>query len=169
MARWKQTGRRTLEQGEQVPAVSATPQWCRDAGQLLGVYEAHLQGYLLRTCDLPALPLVDGLDEARRIVQRFVRACIHPGHSAAKGSKVQLSAAKIFEIDIGNLVLTAWRGAQVARDVQHFIVVKIEPGYRVGRPRESGLLFQVGDPSLGVQYCNPIVLRIAHLVAEDGC
>src|SRR5690606_37450690 len=43
------------------------------------------------------------------------------------------------------------------------------PGYRVGRPRESGLLFQVGDPSLGVQYCNPIVLRIAHLVAEDGC
>ena len=55
---------------------------------------AHSIGNLLDARDHQALPFFDGLDVARRLHQRRVRAGIEPGGAASETLDVQLPASR---------------------------------------------------------------------------
>jgi hypothetical protein len=95
-----------------------------------------------------------------------VRAGVEPGHAASELFDDELSAPQIFTIDVGDLQLAARRRLQIRGDVDHLIVIKIQPRHRIGRSGLRRLFFEADRPSLGVEFDNAVTFRIANEVAE---
>ena len=58
-------------------------------------------------------------------------------HAAAEHLDVQLAAREVGAVDVGDLQLAARRGLEAGGDVDHVVVVEVEPGDGVGRSRAA--------------------------------
>ena len=56
-----------------------------------------------------------------------MRAGVEPGEAAREKLHVQQSAPKIFAIHVGDLQLAAGRGSQIGGDVDHLVVIEVQP------------------------------------------
>src|SRR5262245_57405997 len=117
-----------FEDAEQVTAIGAGLHGARQPREIARRDVAHAVGDLLQTGDHQTLTLLDGLNVARRLHQRFVRAGVEPCDAARQLFDVQLSLVEVGPIDVGDLELAARRWSQPGRDVHHLIVVEIQPG-----------------------------------------
>ena len=89
---------------------------------------AHPEGDLLEAGDHQPLPLFDRLDVVGRLQQRLVRAGVEPRDAARQLLDVQLSALEVRAVDVGDLELAARRRLQAGGDVEHLVVVEVQPG-----------------------------------------
>ena len=100
-----------LQQAQQVLPVAVLLHRLRDAPDVVRGDEAHALGDLLDARDLEPLPLLDGLDEVRRLQQRVVGAGVEPGDAAPEPLDVQLAPLEVRAVDVGDLELAARRRA----------------------------------------------------------
>lgn len=84
-----------------------------------------------------ALPLLDGADEFARLQQAVMRAGIEPGIAARHAFDLELAEREIGVVDVGDLELASRRGLHRGGDVEHAVVVEIEPLVRSIRARTS--------------------------------
>src|SRR6478672_12946995 len=112
---WTRTSALMFEDAEQVPAVGAGLHRARQPREIARRDVAHAIGDLLQTGDHQALTLLDGLNVAGGLHQRFVGAGVEPGDAARQLLDVQLSAVEIGPIDVGDLELAARRRRQPGR------------------------------------------------------
>ena len=136
--------------------------------QLLGGDVVHAIGDFLEAADHQALPLLDRLDEVRRLHERLVRAGVEPRDAAPETLDAQLSTAQILEVDVGDLELAARRRLEVVRNLDDLVVEEIQPCHRERRLRGLRLLFEADRAPVGVELDDAVALGIAHLVAEHG-
>ena len=87
----------------------------------------------------PSLPLLDGLDEVRSLEQRLVGAGVEPGDAAPEQLDVQLAPLQVGP-RFTSVISSSPRaeGARSARDLEHAVVVEVDPGHRVVGARASG-------------------------------
>src|SRR4029453_18763293 len=80
-----------FENAEHVPAVGAGPHGPPQPGEIARRDVPHAIGDLLQTGDHQALTLLDGLNVAGRLHQRFVRTGVEPRDAARQLLDVQLA------------------------------------------------------------------------------
>ena len=97
----------------------------------------------------------------------FMRARIQPGEAATESLDVELAAAEIGAIDVGDLQLAARGGFQSGRDLEHLIVVKVQPRHGVGGAGLSRLFFERQNLAGSVKLHDPVPLGILHRIAKD--
>jgi hypothetical protein len=69
-----------------------------------------------------------------------VGARIEPGEPPAEALNVKLAALQISAINVGDFQLAARRRFEMGGDVEHLVVVEIQTGHGVVRPRLVRLL-----------------------------
>ena len=97
-----------------------------------------------------------------------MRAGIQPGHAAAHNLQPQVTALEIRAIHVGDFVFAAGRWLQRGGDIQHVVVVEVQPRYRVVGLRHRGLLFKTQHTTVRVYLGHPVALGVLHVVAEHG-
>src|SRR5450432_581744 len=85
----------------------------------------------LEAGDLQALPLLQRLNEISRLQQRVGCSRVEPGRAAPEALNVEESFGEIQAVKVGDLQLTARRGAERTRPFHHGVVVEIKPRYGV--------------------------------------
>src|SRR5688500_9876710 len=78
---------------------------------------AHAKSDFLGARDLKPLPALYGLNEGRRLEQRFMGPGVEPRGAAPEKLDRELRALEIDAVDVGDLELAARRRAQGARDL----------------------------------------------------
>jgi hypothetical protein len=86
------------------------------------------------------LTLFDGLNKARRLMERLVGSRIQPSHSATHDLYPELVPPEVLDVDVRYLKFTPGRRLKVRGYVQHLVVVEVEPRDRVVRAGPLGLL-----------------------------
>src|SRR6266496_3427567 len=105
-----------------------------DRSELLdsgGVDVPHPIRYLFHGADLESLTLFDRRDVGCGLQQRLRRTGIEPGDAASQSDDLQVVALEVRAIDVGDLQLATPRGPQPLCDVEHTVVVEVEPGHGV--------------------------------------
>src|ERR1035441_2014195 len=97
-----------------------------------------------------------------------MRAGIEPGGAAAEQLDLQLTALKIPVIHVRDLQLAARRRRKTGGDIEHLVVIEIEPGHRVVRLRLSRLLLDAERAALGVELHDTVTLRVLDVIGEYG-
>jgi hypothetical protein len=81
---------------------------------------------------------------------------------------VQLAGLQVREVHVGDLELAARRRLEPGRDLEDAVVVEVEPGHRVVRPRLLRLLLEPDGAAARVELHDAVALGIAHAIGEDG-
>jgi hypothetical protein len=74
---------------------------------------------------------------------------------------VERRTPKVLAIDVGDLELAAGRGLEARGDLDHVVVVEIEPGDGPARSRAYGLLLERQHAAAGVELHHAVALRVA--------
>src|SRR5262245_46088110 len=118
----------TVEQPQQILSVGARAHRAPDSLESGRVDISHPVGNLFETRHHQSPALLDRLDVIRRLYQRFVRAGIEPRDATSQLFDVQLLSFEVRAIDIGDFELAASGWLQLPGDVDHLVVVEIQPG-----------------------------------------
>jgi hypothetical protein len=137
-------------------------------GEVVAPDPALVERDLLEARDLEALTVLDRLDEVRCLEQRLVRPGVEPRHAAAHQLDAQLAARQIREVHVGDLELAPGGGLEARGDLQHAVVVEIDPRDGVVGARARRLLLDAHDRTVGCELHHAVALGVAHPVAEDG-
>jgi hypothetical protein len=97
-----------------------------------------------------------------------VGAGVEPRGAAAQDLDLEIAQREIAGVDIGDLELAASRGPDLARDVDHSMVVEVEAGHRVVGAGPRGLLFDAHHLACCIELDHAVSRRILYVVAEDG-
>src|SRR5947208_3274519 len=133
------------------------------------VDEACAKRYFLKTGDLQSLPMLDGGDVVAGLEQACLRAGIEPGHAAGEQLHVQLVSIEIHLVQIRDLQLAARRWFQLTAEIDHPLVINVEPRDREVTLRMRWLLFETDSFPVGTEFNHAVAFRIAHLITEDVC
>src|SRR6185437_6863843 len=136
----------SLQDLEQVSAVSRLGERQRQGFQLSGRNVALAVGDLLRAADLQPLPGLDRLDEHGRLEQRLVGSRVEPGHTAPEQLDPQRAALEVLAVDVGDLELAARGRLEARSDIEHMVVVEVKTGHREEGFGGCGLLLDVERP-----------------------
>ena len=111
--------------------------------------------------------MLQHLHELPGLEQRVVRAGVEPGEPAAELDQRRPVLAHVGEVDVGDLQLAARRRLQRARDVDHVVVVEVQPGDRLVRARLLGLLLDGDQLAVRADLADAVALGVLHRVAEQ--
>jgi hypothetical protein len=75
---------------------------------------------------------------------------------------------EIRAVDVGDLELAARGRLEIARDVEHAVVVKVEPGDRVARLRHLRLFLEAHDAPGRVELRDAVALGVGDRIREHG-
>src|SRR5690606_22834985 len=151
----------------QVVAISALRKGRRCARQLLIAQPAAAPGDLLGGPDLEALALFDGLDELARLEQRVEGAGVEPRGAARKHLDVEAAGLKVEAVEVGDLVLAASAGLEVASEGDHGVVVEVQAGHGELRLGGGGLLLERQRLAGRVELNNTVGGGVSHAVGKD--
>src|SRR5436190_12026594 len=157
-----------FDEAAEILTVCARLHRARERGQLRLVDVAHAERNLLETPDHQSLAFLDGLNVARGLHQRLVRAGIEPRHTSGQLFDDELTVPEIRLIDIGNLELASGRRLQSRGDVDDLVVVEIETGDDIGGFRPRGLFLEADRAAVPVELDDAVTFGIANLVTEYG-
>lgn len=90
---------------------------------------------------------------------------VQPGVTTAHQLNVQLAAAEVFLVDVGNFQFAPRGRLDVLGDVNHVVVVEVETGDRVVALRVGRLLLNRQGVHLVVKFDDPKALGIVDVVA----
>ena len=111
--------------------------------------------------------MLDGADEAARLVEALVGPRVEPGEAASEPLDLELPALEIDPVDVGDLQLAARTGGKARGDVEHLIVVEIEAGDCPVRLAIVRLfLDRAGGARRGVKGDHAIAFGILHRISE---
>src|SRR3954447_14685800 len=156
-----------VQEPEQVLAVAALLERAGQRDQPVVVDEAAPPGDLLDAADLPALPLLDDLHELGGLHHRDVGAGVQPRRAPFQDGHGQLLPPEILVVDRGDLQLAAGAGPDPGGDLDHLVVVEVEPRDGVGALGLGRLLLDGDDPAAVVELHHAVVTRVGHVVGED--
>ena len=139
-----------------------------ELNQLVAVDVAHPVGNFFQAGHLEVLPLLNGGDEVGRFHHRIVGPGVEPGIAAAHQLDVELALFEVDRVDVGDFEFAAGRRLDVLGDVDHLVVVEVQPRYRVVRLRLGWLFFDRNGVHLVVEFHHPEAFRIVDVVAKDG-
>ena len=100
-------------------------------------------------------------------MQARARAGVEPREAAAEAHDLELAAAQVFHVHVGDFEFAARRGLEVLRDVHDFVVVNIDARHGVAALGRLGFFLDGNGPALRVELDHAVTLRVAHVVAED--
>ena len=120
-----------FEHVEEILSVGARCHAPCESADVIRRYVAHPVRNLLEACNHQSLSLFDRLHIVGGLDQRIVGSGVEPSDATPKPFDVQLPALEIRSIDIRDFKLAAGRGLQPSRDIDHLIVIEIQPGNRV--------------------------------------
>ena len=95
-----------------------------------------------------------------------VGAGVEPGVAPAHDFDFQLLALQINAVEVGDLQLAARRGLQIARQVAHLGVVKVQTGDRIVRLGAGGLFFDAQGAALRIKGHHAIAFGVLHMVGK---
>ncbi len=95
-------------------------------------------------------------------------AGIEPGDTAPDAIEIEFTPFEIAPVEIGDLQLAPGRGLQGLGQLADPAVVEVDPGDRPVGFGYARLLLQPHHPSGGVEFRDPVALRIRNVVAEHG-
>src|SRR5262252_4611044 len=95
-----------------------------------------------------------------------MRSSIKPGNTARQLLDAELSALEVRAIHVGNFKLAPWRRLQPRSDIKDLIIVEVQAGDSVGRPRPRGLLLDADGPAIRIELHHAIALGIPNLISE---
>ena len=95
-----------------------------------------------------------------------MRTGVEPRDAAAEQLDVQLSPGEVGPVDVRDLELTAGRGLKLTGDVEHPVVIEVQPRQRVARARCGGLLLDGKRAPALVQLHYAVTVGVAHVVRE---
>src|SRR5215831_9462761 len=96
-----------LDEAQQILPVRIVFHRARDPEHGIARDVAHAERDLLHARDHQPLPLLDRVDEVRRVEERRVGSRIEPGDSAAELLDLELAAPQIRGVHVGDLELAA--------------------------------------------------------------
>ena len=97
-----------------------------------------------------------------------MRARVEPGDSARELFDVQFPAFEVGPVDVGDLELSARRGFEPRRDIEHAVVVEVQARHGIGRLRPRRLFLEADGPPGGIELDDTVTFRVAHAITEDG-
>src|SRR5580698_7400840 len=95
-----------------------------------------------------------------------MRARIEPRIPTPHDLDIERSVGQITGIDVGDFKLTAWRRLDIRSNIADLVVIEVQPGDRVIRPRLNRLLLDRQRTKVSVELDNPITLRIMHVIRK---
>src|ERR1051325_1601620 len=157
-----------VQQRQEVLAVRAVAQLFGEAAHAVRIDQPEVIRHLLGARDLQPLPQLHGLDEVRRLQQRFLRAGVEPRVAAAELLDAQLAALEVDAVQIGDLQLAARRRLQRRRELRRAMIVEVPPRHREVRARLLRLFFDADRARLIVELDDAVALGVEHAIREDG-
>src|ERR1700677_2744529 len=157
---------RLFQHAQQILPIAALCDLSRQQTQLLCIDISQPIHDLFRTGHLQSLPLLNRMDEHRRVQQRVVRPRVEPRDAPSKHLRAELSPLQIPPVHIRNLELPARRRLQPFCHSHHLRVVKINSRHCIARLRLQRLLFNRNSPSLPVELHHAIPLRIEYRIGK---
>jgi len=109
----------------------------------------------------------DGFNEIAGLVQTLVGAGIEPGKAAAHDFDAEFTPFQIEAVQVGDFEFAPGRRLEVARQLNHGIVVEVEAGDRVVALGHLGLFFKAGGAPLAVEGHYAITFGVMHMGGED--
>ncbi len=113
---------------EQVGTVPGFHQGFGAHAQFVVVEEALAPGHFFGHADLHAGAALHRSHVVGGIRHLVERPGVEPGGAAGQDLDLELAALEVFAVDVGDLVLAASAGSQVAGDLDHIVVVEVQPG-----------------------------------------
>ena len=98
--------------------------------------------------------------------QGLVGPGVEPGVAAPEPFDGEAVPAQVVQVDVGDLQFAAGGRLEVGGDVEHVVVVEVEPRHRVGRARRFGLLLEADGAPRGVELHDAVALWVADQVPE---
>src|SRR6266567_469912 len=120
-----------LGDAEQIIAVAALFAASGDATEMVMGNIAKPERDLLGAGDAEPLALLKQFDVLARLEERGVRAGIEPSEAAAHHFDEELVALHVNAVHVGDLKLAARGRRKGGRDLDHAIIVKIQPRNRM--------------------------------------
>ena len=134
--------------------------------ELRGVDPALAERDFLRAGDFQSLALLDRRDELAGVEQAVVGAGVEPGVAAPQRLHLQPALLEVDAIDVGDLQLAARRRLECGGDVDHVVVVEVQPGDREVALRLARLLLDADRASRRVELDHAVALGVEHVVGE---
>src|SRR5262245_53703640 len=94
----------------------------------MGRNVTHPPRHFFDAADLHPLARFDDLYEIRGLNERLGSSRVEPGEAPAALLNPQHAALQVFSIDVRDLELASRRGRELARNVEHLVVVEIKTG-----------------------------------------
>src|SRR5580658_11016357 len=93
---------------------------------------------------------------------------IEPGGTATEQLDLQRTALQVAAIHVRDLELPARRRQKTRGDIEHFVIVEIEPRHRIVRLRLARLLLDAGGAALRIELHHAVALRVLDVIGEYG-
>jgi len=147
----------------QITAISILRHRCGNLLQLFAVDVAQAVGDFFHTGNSDTLPILDGLNEAGRLLKGLVSTRIQPGKTASDQLNFQQTAFQVIHVDIRDLKLPAFRRFELLGDLDHVIIINIESGYGIALAEDTPALFD----GHGIFQDRAQVVSLEYIVSED--
>jgi len=135
--------------------------------ELVGSDIAFVVGDFFEAGDLQTLTVFDCGDKIAGLKQALMGARIEPGNAPAQHFHLEPAATQVFPVDIRYFELAAQRRLQLTGNVNHVIIIEIEPRDGIVRLRLAGFFLDADRPALPVKGHDAVALRVLHPVAEN--
>jgi predicted nuclease with RNAse H fold len=112
--------------------------------------------------------VLDGADEVAGVVQGVEGPGVQPGHATLEHLDREATLFEVVPADVGDLVLAARRGLELARDLDDVLVVEVQPWNSEVAARVLRLLLQRHRLPAGVELHHAVLTGVRDAIGEDG-